>query len=94
MHPAVLLERIQRLARRREGLFRVHLTSRDLYSRARRQFGSWAAAVRAAGLDYEAVAREARARAVERRRRRFIRPPRAVGNGTVSGTRSERDRRV
>jgi hypothetical protein len=72
MHPAALLERIQRLAHRREGLFRIHITHRDLYSRARRQFGSWAKAVRAAGLDYEAIAVRARTRAAERRRRLTI----------------------
>lgn len=69
MPPAALLERILKLSRRREGLFRIHHTHRDLYARARRQFGSWAAAVRAAGLDYESAMRRARARSIESRRR-------------------------
>jgi hypothetical protein len=74
MPPATLLERIQKLAARREGLFRIHRTHRDLYSRARRQFGSWAAAVRAAGVDYEFMMRRARARSLEKRRRLPRRP--------------------
>jgi hypothetical protein len=69
MQPAMLLERIQKLASRRDGLFRIHRTHRDLYSRARRQFGSWAAAVQAAGLDYEIAMRRARARSIENRRK-------------------------
>jgi hypothetical protein len=69
MPPAVLLERIQKLARRREGLFRIHRTHRDLYARARRQFGSWASAVKAAGLDYDGAMRRARTRSIENRRR-------------------------
>jgi hypothetical protein len=71
MAPAVLLERIQRLAQRAEGLFRVHRTHRGLYARARRQFGSWAAAVRAAGLDYGLAVRRAQRRSIENRRRRL-----------------------
>lgn len=69
MPPAVVLERIQKLAERREGLFRIHRTHRDLYARARRQFGSWAAAVKAAGLDYESAMRLARTRSIENRKR-------------------------
>jgi hypothetical protein len=71
MPPAALLERILKLSRRREGLFRIHRTHRDLYARARRQFGSWAAAVRAAGLDYEGAMRRARARSIESRRKQI-----------------------
>ena len=71
MPPAVLLERIQKLARRREGLFRIHRTHRDLYARARRQFGSWASAVKAAGLDYDSAMRRARTRSIENRRRQM-----------------------
>ena len=68
--PTMVLERIVRLARRCKGLFRVHRTHRTLYARARRQFGSWAEAVRAAGLDYELVIRRAQKRSIETRRRR------------------------
>jgi hypothetical protein len=69
MVPAALLEAIRRLARRRRGLFRVHQTHAALYSRARRQFGSWSGAVRAAGFDYERVVLEARLRSLRSRQR-------------------------
>jgi hypothetical protein len=68
--PFVLLERIRALAGRDQGLFRVHRTHGALYARARRQFGSWAAAVRAAGIDYPAAVERARRRALANRRRR------------------------
>jgi hypothetical protein len=53
-----------------DGLFRVHLTDGDLYARARRMFGSWAAAVAAAGVDYRRTIATARERSLETRRRR------------------------
>jgi hypothetical protein len=66
--PAVF-DRIQELAAR-GALFRVHRTHGRLYARARRQFGSWAGAVRAAGVDYRQAVAHARARSLESRRRR------------------------
>ena len=53
-----------------DGLFRVHLTDSDLYARARRMFGSWAAAVAAAGVDYAQAIDTARRRSLETRRQR------------------------
>ena len=70
MSAAVVLEKISQLAIRREGLFRVHHTHPGLYARARRQFGSWAAAVRAAGVDYDTALGAARRRSIQARRRR------------------------
>lgn len=70
--PAVI-ERIRELAQR-GGLFRVHLTHTRLYARARRRFGSWAHAVRAAGIDYRQTVAIARARSLESRRRRPPQP--------------------
>jgi hypothetical protein len=64
-----LLERIRRLAASRDGLFRVHRRSAGLYARARRSFGSWSAAVAAAGLDYQAALHGARRRSIRSRRR-------------------------
>jgi len=58
----------------REGLFRVHLDAPALYARARRLFGSWAAALRATGLDHAVTVAEARRRALESRRRRTHAP--------------------
>lgn len=63
-----LLTAIRRLASRREGLFRIHHTHSGLYARARRLHGSWSAAVRAAGLDYESNLRRARQQSRSRRR--------------------------
>jgi len=69
MTPAQVLERIASLAR--EGnLFRVHHVEPGLYARARRQFGSWAAAVKAAGLDYSEALDAARRRSLQTRRQR------------------------
>jgi len=68
--PSRVLERIADLARRGEGLFKVHRTHADLYARARRLFGTWAAAVAAAGVDYGAALDSARRRSAENRRRR------------------------
>ena len=61
---------IGELAKRPEGLFRVHQTDSDLYARARRMFGSWSAAVVLAGADYSSAIVAARRRSVETRRRR------------------------
>lgn len=69
MPPEAVLEHIRSLARHGDGLFRVHRTQPGLYARARRMFGSWAAAVDAAGLDYQSVQERARERAVMARRR-------------------------
>lgn len=64
-----VLQLIRELSQRREGLFRVHLASPGLYARARRLFGSWSAAVRGAGVDYEVLQSVARARSLQSRRR-------------------------
>jgi hypothetical protein len=69
MNRDALLERI-RLIARDGGLFRIHRTHGGLYARARRQFGSWADAVRAAGLDYVGAVVVARQRSIETRRRK------------------------
>ena len=54
----------------REGqLFRVHHDEPGFYARARRQFGSWANALAAAGVDHSRVVAEARRRSIEKRRR-------------------------
>jgi hypothetical protein len=65
-----VLEKIRQLARRDEGIFRVHLTHGGLYARARRMFGSWAAAVEAAGVSYVESLEHARGRALRTRRSR------------------------
>jgi len=62
MTKATVLSLIRDTAHRPPGLFRVHHTRLDLYARARRMFGSWAAAVAAAGLDYEVALGRARQR--------------------------------
>jgi hypothetical protein len=51
-------------------LFRVHLDRPALYARARRLWGSWAGALRAAGLDPRSILDASRARAIETRRRK------------------------
>jgi hypothetical protein len=63
-----VLGRIRGLAEER-GLFRIHHDHAALYARARRLFGSWAGALRAAGMDPDATLREARRRSFEARRR-------------------------
>ena len=68
MPPEAVLDRIRQLAARETGLFRVHLTDAPLYARARRLFGSWQGAVRAAGFDYLDVLEGSRRRAVLARR--------------------------
>jgi hypothetical protein len=74
MSPQELLDRIRRLAESRGGLFRVHERNTSLYARARRSFGSWSAAVVAAGIDYRETLNGARRRSVKTRRRRTRRP--------------------
>lgn len=75
MPPEEVLERIRHLAGREHGLFRIHLTEAPLYARARRLFGSWQGAVRAAGFDYVDVLEGSRRRAVlARRSKRSSRP--------------------
>ena len=81
MTPHKLLDRIRLLARRPQSLFRVHLTHSSLYALARRRFGSWSEAVRAAGLDYDQAVSVARSRALKRRKRR-ARSRRSIGSGS------------
>lgn len=69
MSPNVVIERIRQLARSESGLYRIHHAHSGLYARARRQFGSWAGAVQAAGLDYSAALTVARRRSIETRRK-------------------------
>lgn len=75
MDAAAVLERIRLLARAGEGLYRVHRTHSSLYARARRQFGSWADAVRAAGVNYVEAIAVARMRSIETRRKQRRRRP-------------------
>lgn len=63
----IVLERIRSLARSSDGLFRVHRRMPGFYARARRLFGSWSAAVAAAGEDYPAAVNAARERALRNR---------------------------
>lgn len=63
-----VLQRIQELAGREGGLFRIHRMQSGLYARARRLFGSWSAALAAAGVDYRSILGAARKRAVVTRR--------------------------
>jgi hypothetical protein len=65
-----VLDQIRALAAGPDGLFRVHRGHADLYARARRFFGSWAEAVRRAGLDYDTAVRTARRRSRAKLRRR------------------------
>ena len=67
MQPHEVLSRIREMALR-NALFRVHLDAPSLYARARRQFGTWASALVAAGVDHAAAIKAARRRAVEHRR--------------------------
>jgi hypothetical protein len=69
MSASEVLGLIRLLSTRKEGLFRVHVTAPSLYARARRLFGSWSAAVRRAGIDYEVLQGMARARSLQTRRR-------------------------
>jgi hypothetical protein len=63
-----VLEQI-RSAASADALFRVHLDQPALYARARRLWGTWAAAVATAGFDYEKTIAEARRRAIASRRK-------------------------
>jgi len=67
MQPHEVLTRIRELAVR-NALFRVHLDAPALYARARRLFGTWAAALLSAGVDHASAVESARRRAVEHRR--------------------------
>jgi hypothetical protein len=66
----IVLEHIRRLSRSEAGLFRAHHIHGALYARARRQFGSWAAALEAAGIDYRETLSQARKRGAARARPR------------------------
>jgi hypothetical protein len=74
LSPEQVMEQI-RSAAAAGTLFRVHRESPALYARARRVWGSWANALRAAGQDPGHVVREARRRAVESRRAKGARSP-------------------
>lgn len=74
MSASEVLRLIRQLSQRKEGLFRIHVTTPALYARARRLFGSWSAAVRCAGVDYEVIQGMARAHSVQTRRRNRRRP--------------------
>ena len=80
-----LLDRIRRLAARSGGLFRVHERHASLYARARRNFGSWSAAVVAAGLHYREALNGARMRSA---RTRLRRTGRALRRRAILGARS------
>ena len=62
-----------------EAMLRSDSTASDsaLYARARRLFGSWSAAVRSAGIDYESLQGATRARSLQTRRRNRRRRGRA-----------------
>ena len=72
MQPHEVISRIRELSLR-NALFRVHLDAPSLYARARRQFGTWASALVAAGVDHNAAVKAARLRSVEHRRGRLTR---------------------
>lgn len=74
-----LLDSIRKLAVSGDGLFRIHRSHPHLYARARRMFGSWSAAVRTAGLDYDGAIRTARARSRDAIRRRAATPSQRTG---------------
>ena len=75
MSEEILVDEIRRLGAREGGLFRVHRRRGWLYARARRQFGSWAAALGAAGFEHARVLESARQRSLENRRDRRSRRP-------------------
>jgi hypothetical protein len=70
MSRLAVLDRIRQLATSDVGLYRVHRQHGGLYARARRQFGSWSGAVKAAGVDYSESLERARRRSIETRRKR------------------------
>jgi len=72
MQPHEVIARIREMALR-NALFRVHIDAPSLYARARRQFGTWASALVAAGVDHDAAVKAARLRSVEHRRGRLTR---------------------
>ena len=72
VQPHEVIARIREMALR-NALFRVHIDAPSLYARARRQFGTWASALVAAGVDHAAAVKAARLRSVEHRRGRFTR---------------------
>ena len=76
-----VVAQIRELSAAPDGLFRVHLAAPGLYARARRLFGSWSAAVRLAGVDYETLQGVARARSLQTRRRDRRRPRGANEHG-------------
>ncbi len=76
MSREAMLERIRELAQRRAGLFQVHKRHGAFYARARRMFGSWGAAVAAAGMEYVEIMAAARRRSWRARRQRPRRLPR------------------
>lgn len=78
-----LLDSIRKLASAGDGLFRIHRSHPHLYARARRMFGSWSAAVRTAGLDYETAIRTARARSRDAIRKRVSAPSVRTGSTSV-----------
>jgi hypothetical protein len=67
--PQEVLRHIRELADKGQ-LFRVHLDAPALYARARRLYGTWAAALAAAGVNHGAAVAAARQRSLETRRRR------------------------
>ena len=73
-----LVTRVRELAQG-DGLFRVHRAAPALYARARRMFGSWAAALDAAGVDYRATVERARKRSVDARQQQRVRAGRPTG---------------
>jgi len=73
MSREAVIEKIRQLAKREEGIFRIHLTHSGLYARARRMFGSWSAAVEAAGVNYGQTLEHARGRALRTRKNRAAR---------------------
>lgn len=70
--PAEVVEQI-RAAQADGGLFRVHISRPALYARARRIWGTWAAALAAAGIDHEDTMSDARKRSMDSRRQRRAR---------------------
>jgi len=71
--PLATREQVQHQIRDAAGtgrLFRVHIEQPALYARARRLWGSWAAALAEAGIDHGAIVSSARARSLETRRAR------------------------
>jgi hypothetical protein len=69
MAPQEVLRWIRDLAERGQ-LFRVHHDAPALYARARRLYGTWAAALGAAGVNHGATVAAARQRALETRQQR------------------------